>query len=91
MGLSGSYRLVTFARDIRACHTPRLPWHRRFDPLAPVATTGSSGGSGVAYEENIPPELLDLVTGDPVDGSEFEGHLLRWIIRIFGIRPVLPL
>ena len=56
-------------------------------PLAPVAATGSSGGCGVAYEENIPPDLLDLVTGGPVDGSEFEGHLLRYIIRIFDMEP----
>ena len=35
-----------------------------------------------AYEKTIPPDLLDLVTGGPVDGSEFEGHLLHYIIQI---------
>ena len=37
----------------------------------------------MAYEKDIPPDLLDLVTGGPVDGSEFEGHLLHYITRIF--------
>ena len=36
----------------------------------------------LAYEKTIPPDLLDLVTGGPVDGSEFEGHLLHYIIQI---------
>ena len=35
-----------------------------------------------AYAETIPPDLLDLVTGGPVDGNEFEGHLLLYIIQI---------
>ena len=38
-----------------------------------------------AYAETIPPDLLDLVTGGPVDGSEFEGHLLQYIIQIFNM------
>ena len=41
----------------------------------------------IAYAKNIPPELLDLVTGCPVDRSEFEGHLLRHIIRILDMEP----
>ena len=43
-----------------------------------------------AYEKTIPPDLLDLVTGGPVDGSEFEGHLLHYIIQIIDMeQPVL--
>ena len=55
------------------------PWHLSRQPEVLAGLVALR----FAYEENIPPDLLDLVTGGPVDGSEFEGHLLRYIIRIF--------
>ena len=54
------------------------PWHLSRQPEVLAGLVALR----FAYEKNIPPDLLDLVTGGPVDGSEFQGHLLHYITRI---------
>ena len=41
----------------------------------------------LVFEENVLPELLDLVTGGTVDGSEFESHIITYISEKFNIEP----
>ena len=59
------------------------PWHLSRQPEVLAGLVALR----FAYEENIPLDLLDLVTGGPVDESEFEGHLLHYITRIFDMEP----
>ena len=35
----------------------------------------------LAYRKEVSPDLLDLVTGGPVDGSDFESHLLYYMVE----------
>lgn len=35
----------------------------------------------VVHFDEIPPDLLDLIVGGPVAGSEFERHILRYIVE----------
>ena len=39
----------------------------------------------LVFEKNILPDLLDLVTGGTVDGSEFESHIITYISEKFNI------
>ena len=41
----------------------------------------------VVYFDDIPPELLDLIVGGPVAGSEFERHILRYIVERMNLTP----
>ena len=43
----------------------------------------------VVHAEDIPPDLLDLMTGGPVAGSEFERHILRYIVERMNLTPHL--
>ena len=41
----------------------------------------------LVYADTVPSELLDLMTGGPVDGSAFENHLLRYIVEKMNLTP----
>ena len=41
----------------------------------------------IVHVEDIPGELLDLITGAPVAGSAFERHILRYIVERMNLTP----
>ncbi len=41
----------------------------------------------VVHADDIPVELLDLMTGGPLAGSEFERHLMRYIVERMNLTP----
>ena len=43
----------------------------------------------VVHADDIPPDLLDLITGGAVAGSEFERHILRYIVERMNLTPRL--
>ena len=43
----------------------------------------------VAHADEIPADLLDLMTGGPLAGSDFERHLLRYIVERMNLTPVM--
>ena len=43
----------------------------------------------VAHADDIPADLLDLMTGGPLAGSEFERHILRYIVERMNLTPPL--
>ena len=69
-----------FAYTLRDLH--RLdPWHLAQDPEVLAALLALR----LVFEKNILPDLLDLVTGGTVDGSEFESHIITYISEKFNI------
>ena len=69
-----------FAYTLRDLH--RLdPWHLAQDPEVLAALLALR----LVFEKNILPDLLDLVTGGTVDGSEFESHIITFISEKFNI------
>ena len=43
----------------------------------------------VAHADEIPADLLDLMTGGTLAGSDFERHLMRYIVEIMNLTPVM--
>ncbi len=43
----------------------------------------------VVHAADIPADLLDLMTGGPVDGSAFERHIVRYIAERMNLTPVM--
>ncbi len=43
----------------------------------------------VAHADEIPADLLDLMTGGTLAGSDFERHLMRYIVEIMNLTPRL--
>ena len=43
----------------------------------------------VVHLDRIPPELLDLIVGGPRAGSEYEQHILRYIVESMNLTPAL--
>ncbi len=43
----------------------------------------------VVHADDIPAELLDLMTGGPLAGSEFERHLMRYIVERMNLMPLM--
>ena len=43
----------------------------------------------VVHLDAIPPELLDLIVGGPRAGSEYEQHILRYIVESMNLTPAL--
>ena len=43
----------------------------------------------VVHADEIPPDLLDLITGGAVAGSELERHILRYIVERMNLTPML--
>ena len=69
-----------FAYTLRDLH--RLdPRHLAQDPEVLAALLALR----LVFEKNVLPELLDLVTGGTVDGSEFESHIITYISEKFNI------
>ena len=69
-----------FAYTLRDLH--RLdPWHLAQDPEVLAALLALR----LVFEKNILPDLLDLVTGGTVDGSEFESHIITYISEKFNV------
>ena len=69
-----------FAYTLRDLH--RLdPRHLAQDPEVLAALLALR----LVFEKNILPDLLDLVTGGTVDGSEFESHIITYISEKFNI------
>ena len=69
-----------FAYTLRDLH--RLdPRHLAQDPEVLAALLALR----LVFEENVLPELLDLVTGGMVDGSEFESHIITYISEKFNV------
>ena len=64
-------------RDLRRLD----PWHLAQNPEVQAALVAL----WLVFEENVLPELLDLVTGGMVDGSEFESHIITYISEKFNI------
>ena len=64
-------------RDLRRLD----PWHLAQNPEVQAALVAL----WLVFEENVLPELLDLVTGGIVDGSEFESHIITYISEKFNI------
>ena len=69
-----------FAYTLRDLH--RLdPRHLAQDPEVLAALLALR----LVFEKNILPDLLDLVTGGTVDGSEFESHIITYISEKFNV------
>ena len=64
-------------RDLRRLD----PWHLAQNPEVQAALVAL----WLVFEENVLPELLDLVTGGMVDGSEFESHIITYISEKFNV------
>ena len=43
----------------------------------------------VVFDEAVPGDLLDLITGGAVAGSEFERHIVRYIVERMNLTPRL--
>ena len=64
-------------RDLRRLD----PWHLAQNPEVQAALVAL----WLVFEKNVLPELLDLVTGGMVDGSEFESHIITYISEKFNV------